>query len=79
MTRYPDDLPDAEKAQCLVDELVFGTSFVELTDDGPRRVDPAEMISTAEDDGEVAHTRRKYQDESRYDPAEGEVRIRRIS
>lgn len=48
MTGYPDDLPDADRELCRLDELVHGTSFVELTDAGPRRRDPTEVILTDE-------------------------------
>jgi len=40
---YPDELPAEDRLRCIVDELVFGKSFVEMTDDGPRRRDPTEV------------------------------------
>ena len=41
---YPDDLPETDRLQCMFDELVFGTSFVEETPEGPRRLDPTEEV-----------------------------------
>lgn len=48
MTRYPDDLPEEDRAKCLMDEMLLGESAVELTDDGPRRVDPTEATTLHE-------------------------------
>jgi len=48
VTGYPDELPDEERAKCRVDEFAFGTSFVEMADDGPRRRDPTKVILSDE-------------------------------
>jgi len=42
---YPDGLPEEDRLRCMYDELVYGTSYVEMTADGPRRVDPTEAIT----------------------------------
>lgn len=45
MTNGPhEDLPFEDRVRCFLDELTLGTSVVELTDDGPRRLDPTEVV-----------------------------------
>lgn len=42
-------MPDDVKLDLLRDDILFGTSFYEATDDGYRRLDPAEHVGDIDD------------------------------
>jgi hypothetical protein len=41
---YPDDMPGSVKLQLRQDVALYGVSYVELTDEGYRRIDPTSLF-----------------------------------
>lgn len=44
MTEYPESISEEMRKELEFDELVFGNSYIEKTEDGWRRIDPIEIM-----------------------------------